>query len=75
MGMKLIFESKLYMVEKDPLSPMMREVSLERLLNVDICDPSHDRNLPIKFSLSMNVYFYKNVIVYPELQATVLVFK
>ena len=27
---------------------MMREVSLETLPNVNIRDPSHDKNLPIK---------------------------
>ena len=42
MGIKLIFESKLYIVEKiNPLCPMMREVSLKTLPNVDIRDPSH----------------------------------
>ena len=29
--------------------PMMREVSLETLPNVNKRDPSHDKNLPIKF--------------------------
>ena len=48
MGIKLIFESKLYIVEKiNPLGPMMREVSLETLPNVNIRDPSHNKNLPI----------------------------
>ena len=27
--------------------PMVREVSLETLPNVNICNPSHDKNLPI----------------------------
>ena len=38
----LILESKLYIVGK---CPMMREVSLKTLPNVNICDPSHDKNL------------------------------
>ena len=29
---------------------MMREVSLETLPNVNIHDPSYDKNLPIKFN-------------------------
>ena len=33
----------------DPLCPMMREASLETLPNVNILDPSHDKNLPIMF--------------------------
>ena len=46
MGIKLIFESKLYIVEKDQ-STMMREVSLDTLPNVNMRDPSHDKDLPI----------------------------
>ena len=61
MGMKLIFESKLYIVEKDPLCRMMREVSLETLPNVNIRDPSHDRNLPImSVTGSINQYVFTN---------------
>ena len=33
---------------------MMREVSLETLLNVNIRDPSHDKNLPIEQTLIEN---------------------
>ena len=43
MGIKLIFESKLYIVEKDQSTfpdAMMREVSLETLPNVNIRDPN-----------------------------------
>ena len=39
---------------------MMREVSLETLPNVNIRDPSHDKNLPIKKELSL--YHYWNGI-------------
>ena len=46
MGIKLIFESKLYIVEKDQ-STMMREVSLDTLPNVNMRDPSHDKNFSI----------------------------
>ena len=39
---------KLYIAEKDhPLCTMMREVSLKTLSNVNIRDPSHDKNIPI----------------------------
>ena len=47
MGIKLIFESKLYIVEKDQSTLPDDEVSLETLPNVNIRDPSHDKNLPI----------------------------
>ena len=39
---------------------MMREVSPETLPNVNIRDPSHDKNLPIKKELSL--YHYWNGI-------------
>ena len=60
MGIILILESKLYIVEKiNPLGPMMREVSLETLPNVNIRDPSHNKNLPnmsVTGSINQNVF-------------------
>ena len=39
---------------------MMREVSLETLPNVNICDPSHDKNLPImSVTGSINTHVFK----------------
>ena len=49
MGIKLVFESKLYIVEKDQST----------LPNVNIRDPSRDKNLPIIFvtgSINQNVF-------------------
>ena len=43
MGIKLIFESKLYIVEKDQSTLPDDEKSPETLPNVNICDPSHDK--------------------------------
>ena len=47
----LIFESKLYIVEKDqstsPDDERSQRVSFETLPNVNIRDPSHHKNLPI----------------------------
>ena len=43
----------------NPFSPMMREVSLKTLPNVNIRDPSHDKNLPIMSvtgSINQNVF-------------------
>ena len=37
---------------------MMREVSLKTLLNVNIRDPSHDKNLPIKQTLIENLKIF-----------------
>ena len=55
-GIKLIFGPKLYIVEKDqstlPVSP-------ETLPNVNIRDPSHDKNRPIMSvtgSINQNVF-------------------
>ena len=59
MGIKLkIFESKLHVVEENE-STLMREVSLETLPNVNIRDPSHNKNLPIMSvtgSINQNVF-------------------
>ena len=43
------------------ICPMMREVSLETLPNVNIRDPNHDKNLPIMSvtgSINQNVFKY-----------------
>ena len=59
MGIKLIFESKLYIVEKDQSTlPNDDEVSLETLPNVNIRDPSHDKNLPIIKDNNFTVFFF-----------------
>ena len=52
MGVKLIFESKLYIVDKDQSTlPDDDDVYFETLPNVNIRVPSHDRNLSINHLL------------------------
>ena len=45
---------------------MMREVSLETLPNVNIHDPSYDKNLPIKFNglldFAQRHFFFGSVV-------------
>ena len=50
---------KLYIVKKDQFTLMAREVSLGTLPNVNIRDPSHDKNLSIMSvtgSIKQNVF-------------------
>ena len=55
------------------LCPMMREVSLEMLPNVNIRDPSHDKNLPImSVTGSINQNVFKKIIYFEKVAATVL---
>ena len=52
-------------MEKDQSKPMMREVSLETLPNVNIRDPSHDKNfLIISVTGSINQNVLKKYILY-----------
>ena len=53
----------------NPLCPMMREVSLETLPNVNIRDPSHDKNLMIMSvtgSINQNVFKLTNTMSYSK---------
>ena len=53
---------KLYIAEKDhPLCTMMREVSLKTLSNVNIRDPSHDKNIPIIQYIYILFLFFNSV--------------
>ena len=59
MGIKLIFESKLIMVEKVQFTLPDYERSIFR--NVNIRDPSHDENLlimSVTWSINQNVFKY-----------------
>ena len=60
MGIKLIFESKLYIVEKDQSTLPDDERSISRnVAKRKYSDPSHDKNLPIMFvtrSINQNVF-------------------
>ena len=60
MGMKLIFESKLYM-GKDQFTLPDDERSISRnVANVNIRDPSNDKNLPIMSVFGLiNQYVFK----------------
>ena len=49
-GVDLCSQNYIHWKKINPLCPMMREVSLETFSNVNIRDPSHDKNLPIILS-------------------------
>ena len=72
---KIIFESKLYIEEKDQSTLPDDEVSLKTLPNINICDLSHDKNLTIKFDKGFSkltsywkfynyfLYFFSTIII------------